>query len=44
MDVRDGLAGGERLALTPPADLANGSRVKVANPAKDTPGQSDKPS
>jgi RND family efflux transporter MFP subunit len=31
-ELRDGLAGGESLILSPPADLADGSKVRVANP------------
>ena len=30
VEVRDGVSGGERLVLSPPADLADGSRVKIA--------------
>jgi HlyD family secretion protein len=31
-ELRDGLGGGENLVLSPPADLANGGKVHVANP------------
>jgi HlyD family secretion protein len=31
-ELRDGLAGGESLVLSPPAELADGSKVQVANP------------
>jgi len=31
-ELRDGLAGGENLVLSPPADLADGGKVHVANP------------
>jgi HlyD family secretion protein len=31
-ELRDGLQGGENLVLSPPADLAEGSKVQVANP------------
>ena len=31
-ELRDGLEGGETLVLSPPADLADGSKVKVAKP------------
>jgi HlyD family secretion protein len=30
LELRDGLQGGERVALTPPADIAEGQQVKVA--------------
>ncbi len=30
VELRDGLQGGERVALTPPADIADGQQVKVA--------------
>ena len=30
VELRDGLKGGERVALTPPADIAEGQQVKVA--------------
>jgi HlyD family secretion protein len=30
MELRDGLLGGERVALTPPADIAEGEQVKIA--------------
>jgi len=32
IELRDGLQGGEQIALEPPADLADGARVKVAKP------------
>jgi HlyD family secretion protein len=31
-ELRDGLVGGESLVLSPPADLAEGSKVQLANP------------
>jgi HlyD family secretion protein len=31
-ELRDGLAGGENLVLSPPTELADGSKVQVANP------------
>jgi HlyD family secretion protein len=31
-ELRDGLQGGETLVLSPPADLANGSKVQPAKP------------
>jgi multidrug efflux pump subunit AcrA (membrane-fusion protein) len=31
-ELRDGLQGGESLVLSPPVDLAEGSKVQVANP------------
>jgi HlyD family secretion protein len=31
-ELRDGLQGGESLILSPPADLAEGGKVQVANP------------
>jgi HlyD family secretion protein len=31
-ELRDGLAGGESLVLSPPAELADGSKVQVSNP------------
>ncbi len=31
VEVREGLAGGERLVLSPPAGLASGSKVRVAD-------------
>jgi len=34
LELRDGLQGGERLALTPPADIAEGQQVKVAAEGK----------
>jgi multidrug efflux pump subunit AcrA (membrane-fusion protein) len=33
-ELRDGLAGGEALVLSPPAELADGSKVRVADPAQ----------
>ncbi len=39
VEVRDGLAGGERLVLSPPANLEQGSKVKVQEPASRPPGQ-----
>jgi HlyD family secretion protein len=33
-ELRDGLSGGESLILTPPAELADGSKVHVDNPAQ----------
>ena len=30
LELRDGLKGGERVALTPPADIAEGQQVKIA--------------
>jgi HlyD family secretion protein len=35
LELRDGLQGGERVALTPPADIAEGQQVKVAAQPKD---------
>ncbi len=32
LDLKDGLSGGEEIVLNPPADLQNGSRVKVSDP------------
>ncbi|HYM02139.1 MAG TPA: efflux RND transporter periplasmic adaptor subunit, partial [Stellaceae bacterium] len=32
LELRDGLQGGERVALTPPADIADGQQVKIAEP------------
>jgi HlyD family secretion protein len=34
-ELRDGLAGGETLVLTPPTELAEGAKVQVANPQPD---------
>ena len=31
-ELRDGLRGGESLVLSPPADLAEGSKVQMASP------------
>jgi HlyD family secretion protein len=31
-ELRDGLQGGENLVLSPPTDLAEGSKIKVTNP------------
>jgi HlyD family secretion protein len=36
--LRAGLAGGENLVLSPPAELANGSKVQVANPPQQQEG------
>jgi HlyD family secretion protein len=33
-ELRDGLAGGESLILSPPAELADGSKVRVDNQAQ----------
>ncbi|MBV9756889.1 MAG: efflux RND transporter periplasmic adaptor subunit, partial [Alphaproteobacteria bacterium] len=30
LELRDGLQGGERVALTPPADITEGQQVKIA--------------
>ncbi len=35
VELRDGLKGGERVALTPPADIAEGQEVKVVVPPAD---------
>jgi RND family efflux transporter MFP subunit len=35
-ELRDGLQGGETLVLSPPADLADGSKVHLAKPPPDT--------
>jgi RND family efflux transporter MFP subunit len=35
-ELRDGLQGGETLVLSPPADLADGSKVKLAEPPSDS--------
>ena len=37
-ELRDGLAGGESLVLSPPAELAEGSKVQVANPQQQQEG------
>jgi HlyD family secretion protein len=37
-ELRDGLAGGESLVLSLPTELADGSRVKVANPQQQQEG------
>ena len=37
-ELRDGLAGGENLVLSPPAELADGSKVQVANPPQQQEG------
>jgi HlyD family secretion protein len=40
VEIREGLSGGERLVLRPPADLSDGSRVKIADQGqKETPRQ-----
>lgn len=38
LELRDGLKGGERVALTPPADIAEGQQVKIAVPQGDAKG------
>ncbi len=46
VEVRDGLSGGERLVLSPPADLGQGSKVKVEGqgaPQPSAPPQSPSP-
>jgi hypothetical protein len=37
-ELRDGLAGGESLVLSPPTELADGSKVQVANPPQQQEG------
>ena len=39
VEVRDGLGGGERLVLSPPADLCNGGKVKIEDDGKQSPQQ-----
>ena len=43
LELKDGLSGGERVVISPPAHLQEGSKVKVApenQPAKATPNNS----
>lgn len=35
VELRDGLQGGEQVALSPPVDLADGQKIKVQTPAPD---------
>lgn len=35
VELRDGLQGGEQVALSPPVDLADGQKVKVQAPPPD---------
>jgi hypothetical protein len=37
-ELRDGLAGGENLVLSPPADLTEGGKVEVASPLPQAQG------
>ena len=37
LELRDGLQGGERLAITPPADITDGQQVKVAAAQPEAP-------
>jgi HlyD family secretion protein len=42
IELRDGLKGGERVALSPPADIAEGRKVKVAAQPADAKGEAKK--
>ena len=42
IELREGLKGGERVALSPPADIAEGQKVKVAAQPADAKGEAKK--
>ena len=42
LELREGLQGGERVALSPPADIAEGQQVKVAAQPADAKAEAKK--
>jgi len=42
LELREGLKGGERVALSPPADIAEGQKVKVVAQPTDAKAEAKK--